>query len=218
MDRMNLTDMLDFYAVTHNSNNWNAMLLDYTLNENLNRDDLNNVILKELGNACPYVTDTTTFKFALDTFFTKYKYNIDKLVETLNIEYNPIHNKNYFRETDEEHKGEKHQGTEKITDEDTTDKYDADNKLNVSAYNDGEDVYTPKNQSLEHNEDVLDKYVKENSKLNENDKKTSDIDEHIYGTDGSYQDLIEKERKIAQFNIYNWIIERMRKELFLLVY
>ena len=80
------------------------------------------------------------------------------------------------------------------------------------------DVYTPKNQSLEHNEDVLDKYVKENSKLNENDKKTSDIDEHIYGTDGSYQDLIEKERKVAQFNIYNWIIERMRKELFLLVY
>lgn len=34
----------------------------------------------------------------------------------------------------------------------------------------------------------------------------------------SYQELIEKERKVAQFSIYNWISRKYAKELFLLVY
>lgn len=218
MDRMNLTDMLDFYAYTHDSENWDAMLQDYVLNDDLSREDLNKIILKDLGNACPYVTDTTTFKFALESFFIKYKYNIDKLTTSLNFEYNPISNKDYWRNKGEHQEAEKHQGVEKITDEDTTTTYDANNKLNVSAYNDTVDVYSPKNQSVEDTEEVLDKYVKQNDKLNQNEKYTNNTDEHIHGTDGSFQDLIEKERKLAQFNIYNWIIERMRKELFLLVY
>ena len=36
--------------------------------------------------------------------------------------------------------------------------------------------------------------------------------------DISYQDLIEKERKIAQFSLYGWIAKKYAHELFLLVY
>lgn len=39
------------------------------------------------------------------------------------------------------------------------------------------------------------------------------------GTDGTpYQDLIQKERRQAEYNIYNWIAEKYAHELFLLVY
>lgn len=217
MNRLNLADMLDFYAAIHGSDNWDAMLQDYRLNQNLNRDDLNKIILKDLGNACPYVTDTTTFKMALETFFIKYEDNINRLTATLNIIYNPIHNKDYTHKTDDEFTHENHKGNEQIVDEDTTDTIDNTTTLNVSAYND-EEGFEPKNESVSNNVDVLDKYEKTTNRENTNGTNIDDKTERIYGTDGAFQDLIEKERKTAQFNIYTWIISRMRKELFLLVY
>lgn len=49
---------------------------------------------------------------------------------------------------------------------------------------------------------------------------THNLVERIKGKEGddSYQTLIEQERELAQFNIFNWIIQQMRRELFLLVY
>lgn len=49
---------------------------------------------------------------------------------------------------------------------------------------------------------------------------THNLVEQIQGKDNddSYQSLIEQERELAQFNIFNWIIQQMRRELFLLVY
>ena len=217
MDRLNLADMLDFYAAIHHSENWDAMLQDYRLTSDLNRDDLNRIILKDLGNACPYVTDTTTFKFALETFFIKYEDNINRLAATLKINYNPVHNKDYIHKTDETFTNEKHHGNERIVDEDTTDTVDDTVSTSVSAYND-EEGYSPKNQTISNNVDVLDKYEKTTDKGNSHGKDIDDKTEHYLGTDGAYQDLIDKERKTAQFNIYSWIISRMRKELFLLIY
>lgn len=217
MNRLNLADMLDFYAILHDSENWDAMLQDYRLNGYLNRDDLNKVILKDLGNACPYVTDTQSFKFALDTFFIKYEDTINRLTETLKINYNPIYNKNYTRKIDDTFNHENHKGNEHIVDEDTTDTIDTTTTTNVSAYND-EEGFEPKNQTIQKNVDVLDKYEKTNIKENSHGKNIDDKTDKMFGTDGAVQDLLDKERKTAQFNIYTWIISRMRKELFLLVY
>lgn len=218
MDRMNLADMLDFYAYLHDVENWDAMLQDYVLTERLDRADLNRVILTELGNACPYVTDTSTFKFALETFFIKYKTNIDKLAETLFIDYNPIINKDYTRKTDADNTNERQSITEGDINEGITENHDATISLNVSAYNDGVATYTPRNQTIEDSTDITEREQISTDVTNINGEETIDKTEHIAGTDGAFQDLIEKERKAAQFNIYNWIISRMRKELFLLVY
>ena len=48
----------------------------------------------------------------------------------------------------------------------------------------------------------------------------TDITETTKGKDSehTYQELIAQERELAEFNIFNWIIKQMRKELFLLVY
>ena len=52
------------------------------------------------------------------------------------------------------------------------------------------------------------------------DKMFKDIQAHVEsGNDGVvYQDLIKKEREVAQFSIYGWIAKKYKSELFLLVY
>lgn len=115
---MNLIDTLDMYALLNDSNDMTLLLADYPLDERVSRDVLNTAIIKELGAMRPITTDCDTFKFMLDNFFNKYNYNITRLVDTMYLEYNPLHNKDIQRTlNDEEHR-------HSIGDIDNTDKYD----------------------------------------------------------------------------------------------
>ncbi len=203
---MNLIDVLDLYAMEHDSDNLFLMLQDYTLDRRIDRDVLNRVIIKELGAASPYVHNTTVFKFALEEFFNKYNYNIGKLLDTMYLEYNPLSNKKI---TEEEHR-------DSTGDIDNTDTYmttqGVDTEEKVSAFD--ASTYQPK--AKEEKDGVTEHHGKTTSDI------TSEVDTErtIEGKDGpdSYQSLLEQERRVADFNIFNWIIQRMRKELFLLVY
>lgn len=182
------------------------MLKDYELDDRLSKDFMNKVIIKELGNCRPLTTNVTVFKFMLEEFFEKYKDNISKLVDTLYIEYNPLDTKNI---TEIEHR--ESEGNILNTDEYTTDTTSG-NEETVSAYD--ASTYQPKKKD------------EQKAGTDHEGTTTSDIDstvdtnKTISGKDGNltYQDLISRERELANFNIYNWIISKMRKELFLLVY
>ena len=211
---MNLIDTLDMYALLHDSNDMTLLLTDYPLYERVSRDVLNTAIIKELGAMRPITTDCDTFKFMLDNFFNKYNYNITRLVDTMYLEYNPLHNKDTQRTlNDKEHR-------HSIGDIDNTDKYDTGTdetvEGQVSAYD--ATTYQPKDKSMG------DKDVHHEGETTSDIESTVDTDKHtgerLSGKDGqdSYQKLIEQERKVAEFNIFNWIIQQMRKELFLLVY
>lgn len=211
---MNLVETLDFYAMKHHSDDLFLMLQDYVLDERIERDSMNRIIIKELGNATPFTNETTILKFAIEEFFEKYKDNIKRLIDTMYLEYNPIDTKNIKRELNESEK------RESDADIQNTDKYGTKKEdhatQTVSAYDSSD--YQPKEKN-----DVTDQ-------TSHNGETTSDIHsevgtekglvEKITGKDGdsSYQKLIEQERKLAEFNIFNWIIKLMRKELFLLVY
>lgn len=211
---MNLIDMLDLYALENESNDLFLMLYDYTLDERITRDTLNRVIIKELGVCTPFVRNTTVFKFALEEFFNKYNYNIGKLLDTMYYDYNPIENKDLQRTLNE--KEDRHS----VGDIDNTDRYttDTDNTTEdtVSAYDSSS--YQPKEKT------TIDQGVNHNGTTTSD--IVSDVDtqkhlgEHLKGKDGetSYQELIQQERDLAEFNIFNWIIQQMRRELFLLVY
>lgn len=211
---MNLIDMLDFYAMLNHSNDMFLMLQDYVLDSRIDREQMNKIIVKELGNCRPFVHESTVFKFALEEFFGKYNYNIGKLIDTMYLEYNPLNDK-VMRITEEETEHRDSTG-----DIDNTDDYktetDADNKGNVSAYD--STGYQPKEQ------DVIDQEVNHHGETTSDIESTVDTEKHRakdeVGLNGSrsYQDLIKQERKLAEFNIFNWIIQRMREELFLLVY
>lgn len=211
---MNLVETLDFYAMKNHSDDLFLMLQDYTLDERIQRDLMNRIIIKELGNATPFTNQTTILKFAIEEFFEKYKDNIKRLIDTMYLEYNPIDTKAIKRELTETEQ------RESDADIQNTDSYETGKEdhatQTVSAYD--SDGYQPKEKN-----DVTDQ-------TSHTGETTSDIHsevgtekgltEKITGKDGdsSYQSLIEQERKLAEFNIFNWIIKLMRKELFLLVY
>ena len=285
---MNLIDILEVYDMKHGDGDDNLflMLQDYPLDNRINRENMNKIILKELGSMRPFTTNTTVFKFALDEFFMKYQHNIGKLLDTMYFEYNPLYSKDITRtltetedkvkvESEDKAKTETEDNTktgtenkslsetehrESTADIDNTDTYTTttdtdidyttenqvsamdsvtyqpkdktihDETQNVSASHSGtttsditSDVDTTKtitetNRTGE-TEDNERTVTEDNSKnITEDNDRTEE--ERITGKDNdtSYQELITQERELAEFNIFNWIIKLMRKELFLLVY
>lgn len=202
MRRMNLIDILDVYALENDSEDMQLLFNDYTLDERIDRDVMNTTILSELGASRPITTDPDLFKMLFDNFFNKYSGNITKLVDTMYYEYNPLHNKDISEEEHRQSEG----------DIDNTDEYHTDNTTEgkVSAYD--STSYQPKEQAIGD--------VDHTGETHSDIKSEVDTTRTITGKDGqdSYQSLIEQERKLAEFNIFNWIIKQMRKELFLLIY
>lgn len=203
---MNLIDSLDLYAQLHDSDDMFLMLKDYTLDARIDRDMLNKIIIKDLGFLRPITTNSTILKLLIEEFFDKYNYNIMRLLDTMYLEYSPLQNKDitehdYRHSTGDIDNHDNYTTTSGVDTEDT-----------VSAYN--ETTYQPK--SKQEQDGVTEHYG----------NTTSDIESYVYSThtikgkDGndSYQTLIEQERKLAEFNIFVWIIKHMRKELFLMVY
>lgn len=228
---MNLIDILDLYNLTNdNSSDLMNMLSDYPLDERIDRTALNTSIITKLGACRPITTNSTVFKVLIDEFFTRYSTNISKLLDTLYLEYNPLENNRYERalgEEDTEHR-------ESTGDIDNTDSYTTSNtgsddisrteEKKVSAYDSS--TYQPKEKIETGSEEDTSSSTTHSGETTSDIK--SDVDtEHSHtlketksGLEGNvtYQSLIEQERKLSQFNIFNWIIERMHKELFLLVY
>lgn len=202
MKRMNLIDILDVYALENDSENMQLLFNDYTLDERIDRDVMNTTIISELGASRPVTTDPDLFKMLFDNFFKKYSGNITKLVDTMYYEYNPLHNKDISEEEHRDSEG----------DIDNTDEYSTNNTTEgkVSAYD--STTYQPKEQAIGN--------VDHKGETHSDIKSEVDTTRSITGKDGqdSYQSLIEQERKLAEFNIFNWIIKQMRKELFLLIY
>lgn len=223
---MNLIDILDIYSLEKGVDDMFLMFGEYTLDNRIDRNVMNTTIISELGNARPITTDPDLFKILFDNFFNKYASNITKLVDSMYLEYNPLHTKDITRELGEsEHRYSK-------GDIDNTDKYSTttDNvetqshtgENQVSAYD--SQTYQPKNKSIDSQSASTVNGVEHSGETTSDIESTVDTDkdtnERIYGKDGdtSYQTLIEQERKLAEFNIFNWIIKQMRRELFLLIY
>lgn len=215
---MNLIDILDIYALQNDTNDMLLFFDDYVLDERIDKDVMNTTIISELGGTKPITTNPDLFKALFDNFFKKYASNISKLLDTMYYEYNPLHNKD-LEET--EHR-------ESVGDIDNTDKYTTNTEQNESVDSTGEQqvsaydnpVYQPKQKDINSSDSRTTNDVEHEGKTTSDISSTVDLTRNITGKDGqdSYQSLITQERKLAEFNIFNWIIKRMREELFLLVY
>lgn len=220
---MTFLDMIEMYNVKvgNDLDNIDSLFTDAWIDERLDKHVLAGVLLDKCGAMrCLYET-TNTFKFFSDNFFNKYHWNIKKLVDTVEAEYNPLVNKKltWTETTDieqnldtDEDRSKQNTGTQgAIYNESETNTisamnsntYEPDNKRDISGSNTRTDNL---NESINASKD-------ENLTWDETDVHT---EEGIINT--TYQDLIEKERKQAQFNVYNWIADKYAKELFLLVY
>ena len=216
---MTFLDMIETYNIVNGNdlNDIESIFKDIELDERLDKSTLAGILLDECGAMrCIYET-TASFKYFSDLFFKKYAWNITKLVNSLHFEYDPLKNKNMeWTETTEieqnldteENREKNNTGTEGTVFTETN---------TISAMNSS--TYQPDNQR-EGNSTRTDN-LKETNDSNKNENLTWD-ETDTHKENGlermPYQDLIEKERKVSQFNIYMWIADKYSSELFLMVY
>ena len=228
---MTLIDIIELYNIQKglDLDNVESIFADIDIDARIDKSTLIGSIIDVCG-AMDCIYDTTpTFKYFSDNFFKKYKWNIGKLLDTLEFEYDPMKNKSMqWTETTDiqqnldtaeesgENRNRANTGTQK-------NEYEENEENTISAMNSG--TYQPDNKSDRDGEntrtDNLNEAITSEKERNKNEALDWDeTDTHVEsGNDGMpYQDLVEKERKVSQFNIYNWISDKYAKELFLLVY
>lgn len=204
--KMNLIDILDLYAWEHDTDDLMSMLDSYSLDERLDRQKLNMAIISRHG-AMRCISNTPeVMKTLLNEFFDRYAWNIKKLVDTVEAEYNPIDDYTMHREY---HEDEHRESDADVINTDTVNRSTEDK---VSAYDSTE--YQPKDYVT---------VIAENGGTSDIDSVTETRNDQItdeHGNTGRFskQELLEKERRISEFNIYNWILDTMKRELFILVY
>lgn len=211
--------MIEIYNIQNGKelNDLGSMYEDIVLDSRIDKAVLVGALVDECGAMrCLYET-TATFKYFSDNFFKKYQWNITKMRDTLEFEYDPLKNKEleWTEETDIKQELDTEEGRTRENTGTQGNEYEETNT--VSAMN--TDNYSPDNKSNSENTRTDD--LKEEISANKDEDLTWDeTDTHKEsGTiNVAYQDLIEKERRIAEFNVYNWISKKYAKELFLLIY
>ena len=228
---MNLVDIIQVFNMNSGNDidDMEKFYADIDIDERIDKSTLVGVLLDECGAMDVLYSTTGTFKYFSDNFFKKYKWNIGKLLDTLDLEYDPIKNKNVewtettsieqnldTAEESGENRNRKNTGTQK-------NEYDEDETNTISAMNSGS--YQPDNKSEKEGSntrtDNLNEDITSSKDRNKNEALTwEETDKHVEsGTnDIIVQDLIEKERRVAQFSVYGWIVKKYAHELFLLVY
>ena len=228
---MTLLDIIQVWNLDKGNylNDLESFYEDIVLDERLEKGTLVGELLDECG-ACESVYNTSpTFKYFSDLFFKKYEWNIKKLADSLEFEYDPLKNKSL--EWEETTSIEQNLDTSEDTDEQRTKEntgtqgrvYQDNEENKISAMNSSD--YEPDNKSDTSGNNTRTDNLKEDITATTGRSKDENLtweetDTHTESGNNNmaYQDLIEKERKVAQFSLYGWIAKKYRNELFLLVY
>lgn len=192
---------------------------DVVLDERLNKEDLYNMILTEYMNMLVLYANPQLFKTTVKLFFLKNKDRISNLIDTTVLKYDPLENYSTIETGKLDRTGTKgftqaDNRTENITREGNT-----TSTHYVSAFNNvqGEDV--------EQYRDVIsakETVVDTENYTSAQDTNTKDNEETLGTKKGitnlTYQDLVEKQRKVVQFSIYEWILKEFAKDLLVAIW
>ena len=92
---MTLLDIIEVYNLNNGKdlNDITAIFEDIELDNRLDKETLAGVLLDECGAMTSIYNVTSTFKYFSNLFFKKYAWNISKLVDTLEFQYDPLKNR-----------------------------------------------------------------------------------------------------------------------------
>lgn len=92
---MTLLDIIEMYNLNNGKPLYDisAIFDDIVLDSRLDKEVLAGVLVDECGALNSVYNVTATFKYFSDLFFKKYQWNITKLVNTLEAEYDPLKNR-----------------------------------------------------------------------------------------------------------------------------
>ena len=228
---MTYLDMIEIYNLRngYEIDDYEKIIDDADIDGRIDKEVLATCLLDECGAMECLYTNSSLFKRFSDNFFKKYKWNIKKLLDSLDLEYNPLNNRSVSWEentvisqvlnTEEDNTQNK---TKENTGTQVTEYGDIEQN-DVSAMNSDDyqpDTKTTTSGDNTRTDDLTEEITTTNDKNKNETLDWTETDTHEeHGTNNTdYQDLIEKESKVAQFSIYGWISRKYATELFLLVY
>lgn len=213
---MTLIDSINLWRI-QNQNEF--YFNDIVLDERLNKEDLYNMILTEYMNMLVLYANPQLFKTTVKLFFLKNKDRISDLIDTTVLNYDPLENYSTVETGKLDRTGTKgftqaDNRTENIAREGNT-----TSTHYVSAFNNvqGEDVEQSRDV-IEAKEKVVDteNYTSAQDTNTKDNEETRDTKKGI--TNLTYQDLVEKQRKVVQFSIYEWILKEFAKDLLVAIW
>lgn len=219
-------------------NSGKKFMNDIVIHKDVSKDILLDYLLYDYGTFRTVETNSDSFHDEVVNFFKVHKWNIDKLADSMSLDYDTLGNvdwkqvQDYDRGEDFDSITDRDVNVDRMEDIETNKHWDEkgssdeEDKNFVSAYND-ENRDTPKSRDTIHKSyeqsgnDKTDVDDDENISTAEDIVKNEVTKENIdviitkKGHDGniSYQSLIEEERKQAQFNLYKWIGNHFANEL-----
>lgn len=227
---MNLIDLLEIAALKSGADEPLTILEDIDIDTRIDKDLLAKQIVVKCGAMCPVYNTSWSFIIWHKHWFEYNKTQISQLIDTMEYEYIPT--ESYSRYEDLKHNAD----TKANLDDNTNRTVNENKQLNVdstdnsttenqtSAYN--ESVYQPESKSIF--DDKATRGEKENTGRTESENRNYDRttnfgstdDNYVHGNNGLFtvQHLIEEQRKLVEFNIIDWIVNKYMKEGFLLVY
>lgn len=197
---MNLNNIVQLYG-------YDFIFNDMIIDNRLNKETVINSIMDYNAEFIPQYPEGCLLQKKIKTWSERIESGVSKMLDALLSDYNPIENAQRV-ETTHEVSSSNRDNTEKRN---RNESYDNTSTDSVSAYD--ETGYTPRSQS----EDENNGEITENNSLKSDENGTRDIEYSLHGSIGviTPQDMIEKELKLREFNIYKWIAQDFFNELML---
>lgn len=197
---MNLNNIVQLYG-------YDFIFNDMLIDSRLNKETVINSIMDYNAEFIPQYPEGCLLQKKIKTWSERIESGVSKMLDALLSDYNPIENAKRV-ETTHEVSSSNRDNTEKRN---RNESYDNTSTDSVSAYD--ETGYTPRSQT----EDENNGEITENNSLKSDENGTIDIEHSLHGSIGviTTQDMIEKELKLREFNIYRWIAQDFFNELML---
>lgn len=221
---MTLTELMDISTIIEGNESRDVWFLwkDIVLDSRINKETFLNQLWLKFTNAIPVVTTVSGFKSQSDSFFKKWAYQIGKLLDTQEFEYNPIWNKDgkthEHRTIERELNREMDRGDDYSEDMERGANGHVENQ--VSA--DDSSAYQPHDQSS--STDSINDHISSSRDIGQKDTEGEVTGDDFWrveqGNIGvtTTQQMINEERALYEFNVINWILKKYGEELFLRVW
>ena len=221
---MNLNNIVQLYG-------YDFIFKDMVIDARLNKETVINSIMDYNAEFIPQYPEGCLLQKKIKTWSERIERGTSKMLDALLSDYNPIENAQRVETTHEVTSNNRNDTeTKNRNDKETKNRnenYDNTSSESVSAYD--ETGYTPRSQTKEDNnventennnvEITEDNNVEitEDNSLKSDEDGTRDIEYSLHGSIGviTPQDMIEKELKLREFNIYKWIAQDFFNELML---
>lgn len=209
---------MEIWAIKNNKENPMEMLNSENFDRRIDSDVLIGKIVEVCGAMTPIHNTSESHKYFHELFFKMWKPQISRMLDTMELDYIPLENFSRFEDLkhDANEINENVESLGTVSESNGSSSGTSENK--TSAYN--ENVYQPNDENV--SSGTTKNNYTENSNKNVNKNRTfgSTDDNKIHGNNGlfSSQQLLEQERKVAEYNVYQWIVQKYMEQLFLCVF